>query len=73
MSASMALEPLGATIRAHIERGDKAAVRADDHYKAAGLHLSEAKAQLATADSDGPRFNEFLATCGIGRSRAYDS
>jgi hypothetical protein len=41
------LDTLGGTIKAHIAAGDKATDKAEEHYKAAGIHLSEAKERVA--------------------------
>lgn len=41
------LDTLGKTITKHIELGDKATDKAEQHYKAAGIHLAEAKERVA--------------------------
>ena len=41
------LDTLGGTIKAHIAAGDKASDKAEEHYKAAGIHLAEAKERVA--------------------------
>jgi hypothetical protein len=63
-------EDLIKTIRTHIEKGDKAAEKADQHYIAAGQHLKTLKAQ-----HNGP-WKEWEALLkdkvGIGKSRASE-
>lgn len=63
------LDTLGATIRAHIEKGDASIEKADQHYKSAGLYLAEAKERVKqTSDLTWP---QFLADhCNIRRARA---
>jgi hypothetical protein len=58
------------TIKAHIERGDKAAEKSEQHYIAAGQHLKTLKAQHG-----GPwdEWETLLKTkIGIGKSRASE-
>jgi len=65
------IDTLGSTIRAHIERGDAAADKAEQHYKAAGLHLIEARDRLKASGE--MTYTAFLSThCQVGRSRAYE-
>jgi hypothetical protein len=63
-------EELIKTIRTHIEKGDKAAEKADQHYIAAGQHLKTLKAQ-----HNGP-WKEWEALLkdkvGIGKTRASE-
>lgn len=68
-TTDLPLDTLAATIKARIEAGDRSAEKAADHYRAAGLHLVEAKTRLAQT---GGKFDHFLVECGIGRSRAYE-
>lgn len=64
------LDALAGTIKAHIAAGDKAIDKAEQHYKAAGIHLKEARDR---AKEEGIVFSAFLAgQCNIGRSRAYE-
>src|SRR4051794_17060014 len=63
------LDTLGGTIKAHIAAGDKATDKAEEHYKAAGLHLSEAKERVSR--TKGLTWPAFLGKhCEIGRRRA---
>jgi hypothetical protein len=63
------VDTLGGLIKARCAAGDKAIEKAEDHYKAAGLHLLEAKEMISRT-----RFmtwTYFLSKyCSIGRSRA---
>ena len=61
------LEQLGKEILARVESGNKARQKSEDHYKAAGLRLLDAK-KLA------PDFDTFLTEhCdGLGRTRALE-
>jgi len=56
------------TIRAHIEKGDRAAEKSEQHYIAAGQHLKALKAQMPT----GIKWEQYLEDHGleIGRRRA---
>lgn len=68
-TALIPLDTLGATIRAHIEKGDASIEKAEQHYKSAGLHLAEAKARVKqTPGLTWPRF--LLDHCQIRRARA---
>jgi len=63
------LDTLGATIRAHVTKGDASIEKAEQHYKAAGIHLMEAKERVKrTANLTWPAF--LNAHCSIRRSRA---
>lgn len=63
------LDTLGGTIKAHIAAGDKASDKAAEHYKAAGIHLSEAKERVAR--TKGLTWPAFLKkNCSIGSRRA---
>ena len=65
----LSLPMLGATIKAHIEKGDYALNKADEHYRSAGCLLKEARDRLK---KEGSPFTAFLVTHSIGRSRAYE-
>jgi hypothetical protein len=56
-------------IKAHIERGDKAREKSDQHYTAAGLHLKELKATTANWVEWESLLKDKI---GIGKSRASD-
>jgi hypothetical protein len=63
------LDTLAGTIKAHIAAGDKAADKAEQHYKSAGLHLLDAKERVKrTANLTWPAF--LHGQCGVQRSRA---
>lgn len=63
------LDTLGATIRAHVSKGDASIEKAEQHYKAAGIHLMEAKERVKRrADITWPLF--LNKHCTIRRSRA---
>jgi hypothetical protein len=63
------LDTLAGTIKAHISAGDKAIDKAEDHYKAAGIHLKDAKGIVKrTAGLTWPAF--LVSQCGLQRSRA---
>lgn len=65
----MPLDTLAATIKAHIARGDASIEKAEQHYKAAGIHLMEAKEQVRRRkDITWPAF--LIQHCEIRRSRA---
>lgn len=70
MSTSLIpLDTLGATIKAHVAKGDASIEKAEQHYKAAGIHLVEAKARIK--ETPGLTWPAFLnAHCSIRRSRA---
>jgi len=63
------LDTLAGTIKAHIAAGDKAQGKAEEHYKAAGIHLMEARDRVK---SEGKAFSAFLIGHHIGSSRAYE-
>ena len=64
------LSTLAGTIKAHIAAGDKNIAKAEEHYKAAGIHLKEARDR---AKAEGTTFSAFIAKeCSLGRSRAYE-
>lgn len=66
------LDTLGGTIKAHIAAGDKASGKAEEHYKAAGLLLLEAKQRLPL-ESPGTKWTAYLVgTCRLQTSRAYE-
>lgn len=60
---------MASEIKARIAAGDRAADKAADHFRAAGLRLLDAKAAVAAA---GLKFNGWLIENDIGRSRAYE-
>jgi hypothetical protein len=63
------LSTLAGTIKAHIAAGDKAVGKAEEHYKAAGIHLLEAKERVKRmANLTWPAF--LVGQCGVQRSRA---
>jgi uncharacterized protein YdaT len=53
-------------IKALIEKGDKAAEKAEQFYKAAGIHVKEIKEQSEDWETI------VREQCGLGRSRAYE-
>src|SRR5690606_21347407 len=54
----------------HISAGDKAFGKAEEHYKAAGIHLIEARDRVKR---EGMTFSAFIVGhCNLGRSRAYE-
>lgn len=72
MGSLLPIDTLGAMIVARIERGDMAVAKAEDHYKAAGIHLLEAKARLKRPGEI--LWSAFLfSRCkGLCQSRAYE-
>ncbi|MBB6299423.1 hypothetical protein [Rhizobium leucaenae] len=67
--ALIPLDTLGATIRAHVDKGDASIEKAEQHYKAAGIHLAEAKDRVKqTPGLTWPRF--LTEHCQIRRARA---
>jgi hypothetical protein len=63
------LESLGATISAHVAKGDASMEKAEQHYKSAGIHLIEAKERVK--QTPGLTWPAFLnAYCKIRRARA---
>lgn len=71
LSSLLPLNTLAGTIKAHIAAGDKATSKAEEHYKAAGIHLKEAKERVKrTANLTWPAF--LVSQCGIQRSRANE-
>jgi hypothetical protein len=66
------LDTLAATIKARVEKGDKASNDAEGHYLAAGLHLVEAKKRLPI-EAPGKTFSAYLTgQCKLQTSRAYE-
>src|SRR5262245_10229164 len=58
------------TIKAHIEKGDKAKDKAEQHYIAAGQHLKTLKAEHGGTWAE---WEDLLKTkIGIGKSRASE-
>jgi hypothetical protein len=69
MSSELPLETLGGQIKAHIAKGDQAIGKAEEHYKAAGIHLKEAKERVMhTRGLTWPAF--LVKHCSLHRSRA---
>jgi hypothetical protein len=65
------LEEHAKAIKAHIEKGDHSAEKAEQHYKAAGLRLKDAKAIVLK--TRGLTWTRFLAdNCGIKQSWANE-
>lgn len=74
MSASgLPITQLGSTIKAHLDRADKYLGKSEEHFKAAGIHLVEAKARIASGEYEGA-FGAFLIhECNdLSSSRAYE-
>jgi hypothetical protein len=53
-------------VKALIEKGDKAAEKAEQFYKSAGIHIKEIKQQSEDWETI------VREQCNIGRSRAYE-
>jgi hypothetical protein len=71
-SGLLPLDTLCGTINAHIAAGNKATTKAEEHYKAAGLLLLEAKKRLPI-ESPGTTFSAYLVgQCNMHTSRAYE-
>ncbi len=71
-SNAMPLDVVGDHVRAHMDSGAKAEAKAEDHYKAAGIHLNEAKARIE-AGGEVVTWSAFLRdNCSISRSRAFE-
>jgi hypothetical protein len=47
------LEPMGKEIKARLELADKALVKVEDHYRAAGLQLADVKKRIAAGQQEG--------------------
>jgi hypothetical protein len=60
---------LVSTIKAHIERGDKAKEKSEQHYIAAGLHLQELKDRFTETWAE---WEALLERTGIGKTRASE-
>lgn len=67
--SNLPLDTLAATIKAHIARGDASIEKAEQHYKAAGIHLIEAK-ELVRRRKDITWPAYLIQHCEIRRSRA---
>ena len=66
------LDTLARLIIASLAAGDKALDKAEQHYKATGIHLLEAKLRLPI-ERPGLIFTGFIKNvCGLGLSRAYE-
>ncbi len=72
-ASGLPITQLGSTIKAHLMSADRHIAKSDEHYKAAGLHLIEAKDRIKAGEYAG-KFGRFLMLeCnGIGDSRAYE-
>src|SRR5436309_14592646 len=71
MNSQLPLETLAGHIKAHVEKGDKATGKAEEHYKAAGIHLIEARKRVQ--ETPGMTWPAFLAGhCTLGRGRANE-
>lgn len=83
MSSGLPIDTLGKQIQAHVTKGDAAKDKAEQHYKAAGLHLAEAKDRILgpvgpdgsrkrpAGTKGGPTWPVFLSKhCKLSRSRA---
>jgi hypothetical protein len=57
------------TIKAHVEKGDKARNKAEQHYASAGLYL---KALREASPSKAAWETVVKSKCGLGATRAYD-
>jgi hypothetical protein len=58
---------LARRIKALIEKGDKAAEKAEQFYKSAGIHIKEIK------QKESEHWETIVREqCGLGRSRAYE-
>lgn len=69
VTSQLPLETLALTIKAHVQRGDASIEKAEQHYKAAGIHLMEAKERvMRRRDMTWPNF--LLQHCSIRRRRA---
>lgn len=65
------IDTLGATVKAHIDRGDAAIEKAEQHYKAAGIHLIDARERLK--QTGGMRWSAFLFShVRLGSRRARE-
>jgi len=66
------LDTLASTIKASITAGDRALDKAEQHYKAAGLYLVEARKRLPI-EQPGKRFTAYIVgECRLQTSRAYE-
>lgn len=72
-ASSLPITQLGSTIKAHITTAEKYADKQEQHYKAAGLHLIEAKQRIEAGEYDGS-FSKFITQeCNcLSSSRAYE-
>src|SRR5262249_48555803 len=64
--ATPPVETLVRRVKALIEKGDKAAEKAEQFYKSAGIHIKEIKQQSEDWETI------VREQCGLGRSRAYE-
>jgi hypothetical protein len=72
-TSQLSITQLASTINAHTGKADHYADKAEQHYKAAGIHLMEAKQRIANGEYEGG-FVAFLKNeCrGLSSSRAYE-
>lgn len=72
-TSQLTITQLASTINAHTGKADQYADKAEQHYKAAGIHLIEAKQRIANGEYEGG-FVAFLKNeCrGLSSSRAYE-
>lgn len=71
--SGLTIELLGATVRAHLNSGDRHLGKYEEHYKSAGQHLIEGKRRIAAGEYLG-KFGMWLQfECkGLQESRAYE-
>ena len=72
-ASGLPITQLGSTIKAHLTTAEKYMGKSEEHFKAAGLHLIEAKNRIALGEYDG-KFGKFLTLeCNsLSSSRAYE-
>ena len=72
-TSQLTITQLASTINAHTGKAEHYADKAEQHYKAAGLHLIEAKKRIAAGEYEGG-FVKFLKDeCkALSSSRAYE-
>jgi hypothetical protein len=71
VDSNLPIETLGSQIAAHVTAGDRAHEKAEQHYKAAGIHLIEARARIALRkDLTWTAF--LIGHCGLKKARSYE-
>ena len=70
MTSNLPITTLGLQIKAHVTKGDTCADKAEQHYKAAGLHLEEAFQRCRGPDKEMPWLAFLGAHAGLGEARA---